>query len=63
MPGGVNSQALAERLKARCPESKVLFISGYTDEAIVPHSALEPRLFLLQKPLAPNIPLGKVRRF
>jgi signal transduction histidine kinase len=61
MPGGMNGQELAERLKSLRPGIKVLFISGYTDEALVHHGVLEPGLFLLQKPFAPNVLVRKVR--
>jgi CheY-like chemotaxis protein len=61
MPGGMNGQDLAQRLKALCPGLKVLFISGYTNEAIAHHGVLEPGLFLLQKPFTPNILQQKVR--
>lgn len=61
MPGGMNGQELAERLKVLQPGLKVLFMSGYTDEAIVHHGVLEPGQFLLQKPYTPNILLRKVR--
>ena len=42
---------LAERLRATRPELKVLFMSGYTDEAIVQHGVLDSGLAYLQKPL------------
>ncbi len=48
-----------EILKTR-PATKVLYISGYTDDAIVHHGVLEEGIYFLQKPFLPNILLEKV---
>jgi hypothetical protein len=40
----------------------MLFISDYTDDAIVHQGILEPGLFLLQKLFTPNILLRMVRQ-
>ncbi len=61
MPGGLNGRELAERLKPLYPGLKVLFMSGYTDEAIIHHGVLEPGLSYLQKPFTPNSLVQKVR--
>jgi PAS domain S-box-containing protein len=61
MPGGLNGRELAERLKPLYPDLKVLFMSGYTNEAIVHHGVLEPGLFFLQKPFTPYVLIKKVR--
>ena len=45
MPG-MSGRALADRLSTRCPGVRVLFMSGYTDDAIVRHGMLEPELAL-----------------
>jgi DNA-binding NtrC family response regulator len=52
---------LAERLSTLHPETKVLYMSGYTDDAIVRHGILEGGTPFLQKPFAPNALLLKVR--
>jgi PAS domain S-box-containing protein len=58
----MSGQELAERLAAQHPEMKVLYMSGYTDQAIVHHGVLEPDLFYLQKPFSSNALVHKVRQ-
>jgi PAS domain S-box-containing protein len=41
---------LCQRLKSRRPRTRVLYMSGYTDEALGRYGVLEPGTFLLQKP-------------
>ena len=60
MPG-ISGAQLAARLAPSRPEMKVLFVSGYTDDAIVHHGVLEagPGAFL-QKPFSPRVLAQKV---
>jgi two-component system cell cycle sensor histidine kinase/response regulator CckA len=41
---------------------KVLFMSGYTDDAVVRHGVLSSELAFVQKPLTPTALLGKIRQ-
>jgi two-component system, cell cycle sensor histidine kinase and response regulator CckA len=60
MPG-MNGRALADRLVARQPGLRVLYMSGYTQSAIAEHGVLEQGTYLLQKPFSEEELLGKVR--
>ncbi len=52
---------LAKRLCPGRPTMKVLFMSGYTDEAVLRHGILEAGLSFLQKPVTPDA-LGRKLR-
>jgi DNA-binding response OmpR family regulator len=56
----MNGRQLVERLKPRWPDLKVLFMSGYTDDAIVHHGVLEEGVDFLQKPITPDALLKRV---
>jgi CheY-like chemotaxis protein len=53
---------LVERLAPWHPEMKVLYVSGYTDDAIAQHGVLDPGVALLQKPFSVESLLSKVRQ-
>jgi signal transduction histidine kinase len=57
----LGGRELADRLKAMWPGVKVLFISGYTDDAVVHHGVLEPGIAFLPKPFSSRILVRKVR--
>ena len=59
MPG-MNGRELWQRLSWR-PEMRVLFMSGYPENAIVQHGTLEPGVMYLQKPFTLNALTHKVR--
>jgi CheY-like chemotaxis protein len=56
-----SGRALAERLRPQRPEMHVLYMSGYTNEAIVRHGVLEPDTMFIQKPFTPAALGQKVR--
>lgn len=60
MPG-INGLELAEGLAARCPNVRVLFMSGYTENTIVHHGIIVEGVELIQKPFEPRSLGYKVR--
>jgi two-component system cell cycle sensor histidine kinase/response regulator CckA len=57
----LGGRELAERLLAFHPEMSVLFVSGYTDDAVVRHGVSEHEVNFLQKPFTPLALANKVR--
>ena len=58
---GLNGRQVAERLTTARPGIRVLYLSGYMDDAIVHHGVLEPGVAFLQKPFSPAVLGRKVR--
>jgi two-component system, cell cycle sensor histidine kinase and response regulator CckA len=60
MPG-MNGRVLSDQLRASYPHLKVLYVSGYTDDALVRHTPLPPGTHFLQKPFALSTLAKKIR--
>jgi PAS domain S-box-containing protein len=60
MPG-MSGRKLAESLIRQRPETKVLFMSGHTENAIVHHGVLQPGIAFIQKPFRLETLMHKVR--
>jgi PAS domain S-box-containing protein len=60
MPG-MNGRQLAEQVKQISPRTKVLYVSGYTSNAIVHYGVLDPGLSFLPKPFSLSSLVAKVR--
>jgi PAS domain S-box-containing protein len=61
MPGGMNGRELADAVRLRRPGVKVLYTSGYTDDAIVHEGHLDPGVALLGKPYRKSELSEKIR--
>jgi CheY-like chemotaxis protein len=60
MPG-IGGRELAHRVTASRPQIKVLYLSGYTEDAIIHEGVLEPGAAFLQKPFTLQVLSRKVR--
>jgi two-component system cell cycle sensor histidine kinase/response regulator CckA len=57
----MSGKEVADQLRNAHPETKVLFMSGYTDEAIVHHGIVDSHIAFIQKPFSENALTRKVR--
>jgi PAS domain S-box-containing protein len=57
----MSGRELAEKIAALWPETRVLYMSGYTDDAIVRHGILDEQMAFIQKPFLPDALARKAR--
>ena len=57
----MSGRELAELLQRTRHQTKVLYLSGYTEDAIAQHGVLDSNIVLLQKPVTPDVLLERVR--
>lgn len=57
MPG-MSGRQLAEKILFKHPQTKIIYMTGYTDDMVVQHKVLEPGVQLLQKPFT-KVELGR----
>ena len=61
MPG-MNGRDLARSVKDKYPETKVIFMSGYTSDMVANQGVLQAGKIFIQKPLSPMSLAGKIRQ-
>ena len=62
MPGGMSGRDLARQVAEVSPLTKVVYMSGYSDDALGNHGVLDPDVVLLPKPFTPETLLAALRR-
>jgi len=57
----MSGRQLAERLRVLRPEIKVLYMSGYTNDAVIRHGVVDSVIAFIQKPFTPHTLAPKIR--
>lgn len=57
----MSGRKLIETLAKSHPDIVALYMSGYTDDAIIKHGVLDPGMAYIQKPFSPNALIQKVK--
>ncbi len=52
LPGGMNGRQVADAARVARPDLKVLFITGYAENAVISHGHLDAGMHVLTKPFA-----------
>lgn len=58
----MSGRELAEQVSSDRPDIRILYISGYSDDAIVRHGILDTHGVFLQKPFSPQVLARKIRQ-
>jgi signal transduction histidine kinase/CheY-like chemotaxis protein/PAS domain-containing protein len=61
LPGDMNGRQVADAAIARLPDLKVLFITGYAENAVIGNGQLEPNMALITKPFAMEAMTARVQ--
>jgi DNA-binding response OmpR family regulator len=61
LPGGLNGRQLADQAATTRPELKVLFITGYAENAVVGNGHLRPGMHVMTKPFAMDALAARIR--
>ena len=61
LPGGMNGRQVADAARVARPELKVLFITGYAENAVLSHGHLDPGMHVLTKPFAIEALASQIR--
>jgi PAS domain S-box-containing protein len=61
LPGGMNGRQVADAARVSRPDLKVLFITGYAENAVIGRGRLERGMFVLTKPFQMEFLAGRIR--
>jgi CheY-like chemotaxis protein len=61
LPGGLNGRQMADAARTNRPDLKVLFITGYAENAAIGNGHLEPGMHVLTKPFAMDKLAARIR--
>ena len=61
LPKGMNGRQLADAARVDRPDLKILFITGYAENAVIGNGQLEPGMHLLTKPFAMDMLATRIR--
>jgi CheY-like chemotaxis protein len=61
LPGGMNGRQVADAARLGRPDLKVLFITGYAENAIVGNGRLEKGMYVMTKPFQMELLAGRIR--
>lgn len=61
LPGGMNGRQLADAARVARPGLKVLFITGYAENAVLSHGHLEPGMHVMTKPFSMDVLAVRMR--
>ena len=61
LPGGMNGKQMADKARMRRPNLKILFITGYAENAAVANGHLEPGMHVMSKPFPMDKLAARIR--
>ena len=61
LPGGMNGRQMADAARMARPDLKILFITGYAENAVVGNGHLEPGMQVLTKPFVMEALAGRIK--
>ena len=61
LPGGLNGRQVADGARMVRPDLKVLFITGYAENAVLSHGHLDPGMHVMTKPFAMETLARRIR--
>ncbi|MEG3164175.1 PAS domain-containing protein [Sphingomonas sp. PB2P19] len=61
LPGGMNGRQMADAARLHRPDLKILFITGYAENAVVGNGHLDPGMHVMTKPFAMEALAGRIK--